>query len=218
MKSKRQAIVSIINPVIEKLGFHYMEDNSENTPIVFAKRSKSDLYFLILVGRVMSGTESFSIEITLSPSTNAELKGRDIPDRCTRRLDKYIWTAEMLSKDSALTESIILAETEMLQDETMTKELKQSKKLLLEVQLENWVISWHRDKDESHLPLLGFIQFTPKEAAGGIDLKWFVVAEVILKVTWMPIDKDRVHSLATQAYWKYYLDSLISTKESNNHF
>ena len=113
----------------------------------------------------------------------------------------------MLSEDSTLAESLTHKENEMLNDETLIEELKQSKKLLLEVQLEKWVISWYQEKDESQLPLLSFIRYTPKESAGSIDLKWYVVAEVVLRVTWMPIDKDRVYSLATQAYWRHCLES-----------
>ena len=207
MKLKRQAIVNIITPVVERLGYHYMEDISGNTPIVFAKKSKDDLYFFILVGGVSSVNGSFSIELILSPSTNAGLKGLDIPGNNIRQFPKSFWTAEMLSEDSTFTESLTHKENEMLNDETLIEELKKSKKLLLEVQLEKWVISWYQEKDESQLPLLSFIRYTPKESAGSIDLKWYVVAEVVLRVTWMPIDKDRVHSLATQAYWRHCLES-----------
>lgn len=207
MRATRKAISSIIRPIVENLGYHYMEDNSGNTCIVFAKKSNNDLYSLILAGRVMSGDGSFSIEISLSPSTNPGLKGRDIPSSSIRQLGALFWTVDMLSKDSLLSECISIAENEMLLDEVMIIELKQSKKLLLEVQLEKWVISWYNEKEESQLPLFSFIQYTPKESIDGIDIKWFVVAEIVLRLTWVPMNKDRIYSLATQAYWKYSLDS-----------
>ena len=94
----------------------------------------------------------------------------------------------------------------MLLDEAMIIALKQSKKMFLEVQLEKWVISWYHTKEDSQLPLMSFVRYTPKESAGSIDQKWFIIAEVILRVTWLPIDKDRVCSLATQSYWKFCLD------------
>ena len=207
MKLKRQAIVNTLSPIVEKSGYSYMIDEEGNTPVVFAKKCTEKLYFSLLIGGEVSNDGAFSIEISLSSSTNAGLKGRDIPSRSICRLGESFWTTEMLSDDSELIESITLAESHMLQDTTMIKELEQSKKLMLETQLEKWVISWYHEKEESKLPLLSFVRFTPKEPVDDIDLKWFVIAEIVLRVTWMQTDKRRVSSLGIQAFWKECLDA-----------
>ena len=208
MKYKFQTILKTVYPAIEKLGYSYLKDIAVGAPLVFAKKSKDDLFFILLIGREISDKDFFSIEISLSPSLNAGLTGRDIPSCSIRPLGVKFWTLEMLSINSSLTDCITHAESEMLLDEAMIKELKRSKKLLYEVQLEKWVISCYHEKEESQLPLLDFIQYTPKESVGCIDLKWFIVAEVVLMMTWLRLDRDRVSLLATQAYWKDYLESI----------
>lgn len=224
MVLKKRAIVKIVYPIIKELGYSYLNGIVSDIPIVFAKKVPGELYLFLLIGRVLSENGCFSIEMSLSPSTNAGLTGRDIPVLSSRRLEdiipigeKYyslkkntegvVWTIDMISNSSSFAECVSFAELSILRDSEMIEALRRSKKLLLEVQVEKWVISWYHEKEESQLSL-EFLQYTPKEGMSDIPLKWFLVAEEILMTAMLDRDKKRVYSLAIQSYWKDYLDSL----------
>ena len=114
MKYKFQTILNTVYPAIEKLGYSYLKDIAVGAPLVFAKKSKDGLFFILLIGREISDKDFFSIEISLSPSLNAGLTGRDIPSCSIRPLRVKFWTLEMLSINSSLTDCITHAESEML--------------------------------------------------------------------------------------------------------
>ena len=223
MALKQETIMKTISREIQDLGYTYMKELVSGVPVVFGKRVCEDMYLFLLVGRERIGNNCLSIEMSISLSTNAFMLGRDIPSASIRRLDVILkeesnrffverdtglfMSEEKVSNTTSLSNSVAIAETDILRDSRMIESLRKSKKLLVESQLEKWVICYY-NKDISQLPFREFLNYTPSKPVDDIPMKWFFASDVVhFLIPWNRQEKDSVYYLALQSYWKDYLDS-----------
>lgn len=223
MALKQITIVKTISKEIKDLGYTYLKELVSGVPVVFGKRVCEDMYLFLLVGRERIGKNCLSIEMSISLSANAFMLGRDIPSASIRRLDVILkeesnhffverdtWLFmpdEKIANTASLLKSVVNAEADILKDSRMIESLRKSKKILVEIQLEKWVISYY-NKDVSQVPFREFLNYTPPKPVEDIPMKWFFASDVVhFLIPWNRQEKDSVYYLAIQSYWKYYLDS-----------
>ena len=223
MKLNKESFLQAISPVMDHLGYYYLKNLIETPPIFLGKRVSKESYLFLIIGREGFEKDHISIEMSLSFSTNPLLTGKDIPANNILRVDvipvekgellieketdNSIWSLDKFSKTSDFYNSVTIAESCLLRDIAIKEALTRSKKMKMEVQMEEWVIDWYYNKDEAQLPLKEFLQYVPKEPVEDIPIKWFIVSEIIIKITWINCNKQQVFALAIQSYWKDYLDS-----------
>ncbi len=132
-----------ISREIQDLGYTYMKELVSGVPVVFGKRVCEDMYLFLLVGRERIRNNCLSIEMSISLSTNAFMLGRDIPSASIRRLDVILkeesnrffverdtglfMSEEKVSNTTSLSNSVAIAETDILRDSRMIESLRKSK-------------------------------------------------------------------------------------------